>query len=350
MGTYFIMSIYGVFMSRWEIRTISPDEIRSLICDELGFPDYQVEHLYRYLYVNGVGDFDEMRYLPKSVREELNERYYITPPEVGNRLISEDDETTKYLIRYEDGAGVEMVYLPHRDWNSLCISTQVGCRRGCRFCATGMMGFKRDLYWGEIVDQVRLASDLMGDIRNLVLMGMGEPLDNYDEVVRAIRFLLDVYGFGRKRVTLSTIGDEDGLSRLREEGLGIRLALSLNSYDEDKRRELMPGTEGSIKKKLELLARYGEMNDDMETIEYVLLGGVNDSVEDAKGFLELIKEYRFKVNLIRYNSIGNTEYISPEEEDVINFLNIMREYDSPVMLRDSKGYDINASCGQLAVE
>jgi len=241
-----------------------------------------------------------------------------------------------------------MVFLSQRDWNSLCISTQVGCKRGCLFCATGLMGFYRDLYWGEILDQVRLARSEGDEFRNIVIMGMGEPLDNYDEVMIAVRYLMDVYGFGRKRITLSTIGVIEGLNRLKDEGPGIRLALSLNATTMEMRREIMPASFDDIEQLLKLFAEYGAEYDDMVTIEYVLIDGMNDSEEDARELLQLLRGYRFKVNIIRYNKSEGIEYNNPPEERVMRFVEVMREYDAPVMLRDSKGNDIKGACGQLA--
>ncbi len=263
------------------------------------------------------------------------------------------DGTRKWLLEMEDGLRIETVLIPEEDHWTQCISTQVGCAMGCTFCRTARMGFKRSLSTWEILEQVSLARRTFreGRIRNVVLMGMGEPLANYESVVRALRLMLLPEGLSlsRRRITLSTCGLIPEMKRLVEEGLGIKLAVSLNAPTDEIRNRLMPiNRRYPLKALLSACRGLGLPNRERITFEYVLFGGLNDAPIHARMLASLLRGIRCKVNLIPYNPFPGSTHQRPQEGDVLRFQRILISFNYTATIRWSRGTDILAACGQLA--
>lgn len=261
-------------------------------------------------------------------------------------------ETRKFVINLKDGLAVESVIIPMKFGWSLCVSSQVGCRMGCRFCQTGRMGLKRHLRSEEIVAQLFVARHILGyEIRNIVFMGMGEPMDNFDAVMRAVRVMTDQSGFalGKRHITISTVGRIDGIRRLMEEGdPGINLAVSINAPNDDVRKKIMPLTRKYNMAALkDVLIEYCSRLRRSILIEYVLMGGMTDSLEAADELAEYLRGLPVKVNLIPYNAQEPDPYDPPRAESVEAFAERMRLHGYSTLLRKTKGDKIMAACGQL---
>ena len=323
-------------------------------CESRGLPAYRGRQIRQWLFKKGASSFDDMTSLPKAVREELAPLAGVDRLEREKTQTSRDG-TEKSLFRLPDGHRVESVLIPERDHFTLCISSQAGCAMGCRFCVTGRGGLKRDLSAGEIVDQVVQVRRSMADperLTNIVLMGMGEPLANYDAVVRAIRNLTsdDALNFSHRRVTLSTSGLVPAMERLGRD-VSVNLAVSLNAADDDTRSFLMPVNRSYPLNRLMAACRdFPLPNRRMITFEYILIRDVNDRDEDARNLARLLRGLRAKINLIPLNphpSLG----LSPSPPDRIQaFQEILVQGHYTAIVRKSKGRDISAACGQLSGE
>jgi 23S rRNA (adenine2503-C2)-methyltransferase len=324
---------------------------------ELGEKPFRAKQLMRWMHHFGVIDFGQMTDVAKTLREKLAQVAVIQPPEVKLEQISEDG-TRKWLIDVGAGNGVETVFIPEADRGTLCVSSQVGCALECTFCSTGRQGFNRNLSVSEIIGQVWQANKAMGRdpkgeriISNVVMMGMGEPLANFDNVVTALNIMLDdsAYGLSRRRVTVSTSGLVPAMDRLRDE-CPVALAVSLHAPNDDLRDVIVP-----INKKYplaELMAacqRYLEKAPrDFITFEYVMLDGVNDTVEHAKQLLELVRDVPCKFNLIPFNPFPNSGYETSKIDNIRRFRDILMQAGCVVTTRKTRGEDIDAACGQLA--
>ena len=325
---------------------------------EMGEAPYRADQVMNWIYRRGVDDFGAMSNLGKDLRARLVEHFVIRPPELVTEQTSVDG-TRKWVLKAGEGQAIETVFIPEDDRGTLCISSQVGCAMDCSFCSTGAQGFSRNLSTAEIVAQVWFASKTLGGdfqnervISNVVFMGMGEPLANYDAVLPALRILLDDHGFGlsKRRVTVSTSGLVPFMDRLRQE-VDCALAVSLHAPNDALRNELVP-----INRKYplaELMAackRYTEGKDRKAHIvyEYVMLDGVNDQPEHARQLARLLAGLPAKVNLIPFNPFPRTQYRRSPAERIRAFADILKGKDILCTTRKTRGDDIDAACGQLA--
>lgn len=319
-----------------------------------GEKSYRARQISKWVFERGVSDFALMTDLGKELRERLSAISRITVlRHTGSQ--SSSDGTVKFLYGLDDGLAVESVWIPDGKRRTLCVSTQAGCKLNCAFCLTGKNGFRRNLRAAEIVDQViqSRAAAPDGRVTNVVLMGMGEPLDNYDNTLRALRVMTepDYHLIGARKITLSTAGVAPGIRRLGEDFPGVKLAVSLNSCDDAVRSRIMP-----INKKYPLaelrkaLAAFPLPKGKRITLEYVLLSGVNDSAEDAQNLASFARGLKTKINLIPFNQCAELPYESPPRKTVENFQKLLTDSGFSVFIRASRGGDILAACGQLAGE
>ena len=317
---------------------------------ELGEKRYKARQLASWIYARGANDFSEMTELSKDLREKLSRIATINGVELVKRQVSQRDLSEKFLFELSDGEKVETVLMWEADRVTACLSTQVGCPLGCTFCATGQMGCKRNLTAGEIVDQIIALRD--NRVNHVVLMGMGEPLLNYDEVLKAIKIMNNEMGlsFAAKRITVSTAGIPAMIEKLADENLKLKLAISLNAPTDAKRTKLMPiNKKHPIKEVLGAVKAFGKKTKRGVTFEYVLIRDVNDSEKDALALSKLVKGIRCKINLIPYNPIDGLPYDRPSEERILAFRDYLYPRAPAVTLRRSKGEDILGACGQLRV-
>ena len=336
---------------RVSLKDLSLKEMEAFIVS-LGEKPFRAIQVARWVYGKGVRAFGEMTNLSRGFRKRLEETARITHLEPAE-VHSSEDGTKKYRFILADGEAVESVLLPERDHFTLCISSQVGCALGCRFCLTGKRGWVRNLKPSEILDQVisvRAGLSSEQKLTNLVLMGMGEPLLNFSPVLQTLEILRSPLGlqFSNRRITLSTAGILPEMTDLLSRRNFVKLALSLNASSDEQRSQLMP-----VNRKYplnDLLAACRKIplpNRERITFEYVLIGGVNDSAADAQRLTQLLKGIRAKVNLIAYNEHPGSPFRKPAEETVQKFREILLAKGFTAMLRQSKGSDILAACGQL---
>jgi 23S rRNA (adenine2503-C2)-methyltransferase len=316
---------------------------------------FHAGQIYRWVFRRGVTDFDQMTDLSRVLRDRLRGALTISTPEIVERRQSMDG-TVKLVLALADGKRIESVFIPDTPAMTFCVSTQVGCAMACAFCLTGRMGLVRDLTAGEIAGQVRvLARDLQLLDRpfNIVLMGMGEPLHNYDETMKALRMLGDEHGLAvsPRRVTLSTVGLVPGIERLAEEPYMPNLAISLHGTTEAQRDLLVPANRKyGIAEVIDACRRFPLKRRNRITFEYVLLSGVNDSDEDAHRLVRLLAGLRAKVNLIPLNEAAGIPFARPSDARVDRFAQILADRHLTALVRKSRGRDIRAACGQLIVE
>lgn len=323
------------------------------LAETLGGRRFHGTQLFRWIHKRGVADFDAMTDLPASLRAALAEGYRVSEPAVIRKDVS-NDGTTKLLFRLEDGKQIESVFIPDTPAQTFCVSTQVGCAMGCAFCLTGKMGLVRHLSAGEIAGQVRLLAQTLELANfNIVLMGMGEPLHNYDATMKALRILNEGEGLGvgPRRVTLSTVGLVPMIDRLATEPLMPNLAISLHASTEAQRAALVPPAKKySVEDILAACRRFPLSRRARITFEYVLLAGVNDAVEDARRLARLLSGIQAKVNLIPLNAAPGIPFERPSDQRIDAFARTLAERDIDVSVRKSRGRDIRAACGQLIVE
>ena len=320
-----------------------------------GHQAYHARQLYRWIYRRGVTDFSRMTDLSRTLREQLPAEFTLSTPKV----VSDDrsaDGTRKFLLELADRRRIEAVFIPDTPAMTFCISTQVGCAMACDFCLTGKMGLVRHLTAGEIAGQVRVlaaATNLLDHPFNIVLMGMGEPLHNYDATMKALRMLHSEHGLAvsPRRVTLSTVGIVPGLERLSREPLMPNLAISLHATTEEQRTRLVPpNRKYPLADILAACRRFPLKRRSRITFEYVLLDGVNDTPEDARRLVRLLSGIKAKVNLIPLNPAPGIPYERPSDARVDRFAEILADRHITVSVRKSRGRDIRAACGQLIVE
>lgn len=338
-------------------------ELTAWMQNELGEPKFRAVQVWQWIWQKMARDFADMSDVSKTCRARLAAAARISWPEVAG-LEESRDGTTKFLLRLEDGALVETVLIPSdsregvRRWTQ-CLSSQVGCAMGCTFCATGRMGFERNMNMGEILGQILVAREHLGDkrpdwpiLRNLVFMGMGEPLLNLTEVMRALRSLNNDKGlnFSPRRITVSTCGIEKGLAELGESGLAY-LAVSLHAPTQELRARIMPkAARWPLDRLLAALDSYPLKTRERITFEYLLLGGINDGPEQARELARLIHGMgrgKGKLNLIVYNPADGAPYAAPDEARILAFEQYLWKRQITAIIRKSKGQDIKAACGQL---
>jgi len=337
-----------------DIREASPVEISSFIAAS-GEKAFRANQLYEWLWVKGARSFDEMSSLPKTFRDTLQEHFEFRSLQTEIEQQSRD-KTVKSAFRLSDGHLVEGVLIPSPDRVTACISTQVGCAMNCGFCATGAMGFTRNLSAGEIFDQFsilnRRSIDFFGiPLSNLVVMGMGEPFLNFDNLMAAMGHICDPKGinFSPTRITVSTIGIAEGIRAFADAGTKINLSISLHTANENLRTDMMPASKKHNMSRLRDAIRYYHSKTGMRiTYEYILFGGLNDSPEHAQALAEFCKISPCKINIIEYNSTGNKRFTFSPVENRDAFVAFLETKNLIVNIRRSKGRDIDAACGQLA--
>lgn len=340
------------------LKQLSENELAEYM-KRLGQKPYRTKQLIEWIYRKLALSFDEMTDFPKDLREELDRLAYLSKLNI--KLIQDSkDGTQKFLFELEDGESIESVLIPNTKGTAtftLCISSQAGCAVGCQFCMTGKLGLKRNLKAHEIVDQVMAvkrhieskATDAVPSITNIVFMGMGEPLNNLSEVSSALLTLTDLMGFSRRRITVSTAGIIPGIQKLAGIKPVVNLAISLNATTDEIRSRIMPINKKYPLKELIKACRDFQLPPNRSiTFEYVLLDGINDSADDAKRLIKLLKGIRAKVNLIPYNPNCDAHKMkSPVEDRVLEFQAILRKSGVTAFIRKSMGADIAAACGQL---
>ena len=344
-------------LARIDLIGLSREELSQAL-SALDLPDFRAKQVWHWIYHRGAISFEEMTTLAKPLRRDLVERFSIGRAGIAQAQIS-DDGTRKWLLDFSDGKQAETVFIPERDRGALCISSQVGCTLSCSFCHTGTQRMVRNLTAGEIVGQMMTARDETGEwpaaqenrlLSNIVMMGMGEPLYNYDNVVKALRIITDEdgMGFSKRRITLSTAGVVPRIADVGRD-LGVRLAISLHAVSDEIRDILVPlNKKYPIGELLDACRAYpGSRNSRRITFEYVMLKGINDSPADARQLVRLIKGIPAKVNLIPFNAWPGVEYECSTDETIAAFAEIINRagYTSPV--RQPRGRDIMAACGQL---
>jgi 23S rRNA (adenine2503-C2)-methyltransferase len=329
-------------------------------------PSFRAKQIYGWLYHNYATDFDEMKNIPKALKEELSKKYVVNPLKIANKEVSSDG-TIKYLLQMQDGKTMEAVWLKMKDEQkdedgqitqeakyTICVSTQVGCKVGCAFCLTTKGGFTRDLSAGEIVAQVvTLKKDNKHKHNrkiNIVYMGMGEPLDNLENLSKAIEIFKENNGLAisAKRQTVSTSGLSNKIDRLGEMDLGVHIAISLHAVDDELRSELIPMNKAhNIQSIIDAVKRFPIDTRKRVMFEYLVIKGKNDDLISAKKLVKLLSGIKAKVNLIYFNPYPGTTYERPSKDDMIAFADYLIKHGLLCTIRDSKGMDISAACGQL---
>ncbi|HSL20748.1 MAG TPA: 23S rRNA (adenine(2503)-C(2))-methyltransferase RlmN [Vicinamibacterales bacterium] len=341
-------------MTRMDLAELELNELEQAL-QALGRPAFHARQLYRWIHRRGVSDFARMTDLSLALREELAQRFYVSAPAVMRKDVSTDG-TTKFLLGLADGKLIESVFIPDTPSNTFCVSTQVGCAMKCAFCLTGKMGLDRNLTAGEIAGQVRVLARELGMLEtpfNIVLMGMGEPLHNYDATMKALRMLHDPHGMSvsPRRITVSTVGVLPALERLATEPLMPNLAISLHATTAQTRDALVPvNRKYKLEQLLDVCRRFPLKRRNRITFEYVMLAGVNDSPQDARRLVGLMHGIRSKINLLPLNEAAGIPYQRPSDERVNEFARVLADAGLTVSVRKSRGRDIRAACGQLITD
>lgn len=337
-------------MEKTDIKSLNLEELTAFLTS-MGEKPFRARQLYEWMHKKLAAGYDEMTNLPASLKNSLKESCSYTAFTIAKEQVSAVDGTRKYLFALGDGNLIESVLMKYKHGNSVCISSQVGCRMGCRFCASTLDGLERNLRPSEMLEQVYRIQKTSGErVSNVVIMGSGEPLDNYDNVIAFIRLLTDERGLNisQRNVTLSTCGIVPGILRLSEEGLAITLALSLHAPDEETRKKLMPiSARYDLKETLNACRTYFLGTGRRLTFEYSLVSGVNDGVAEAKALAGLIKDQQGHVNLIPVNPIKERNYVQSDRESVEAFKNMLEKNGIHVTIRREMGRDIEGACGQL---
>jgi 23S rRNA (adenine2503-C2)-methyltransferase len=337
-------------LEKRDIRDFTRDELEHEL-KKWGQPPYRAAQIFDWLYQKGAFTFAAFSDLPKSLRQKLEDNFYLRSLSLADRT-SSSDGTEKFLFELADGNFIETVLIPAAKRKTLCLSTQVGCKFACVFCASGMGGFRRNLLPSEILGQILyLRNRLNVNLTNFVLMGMGEPLDNYENVVKSIQIMNDPGGLGiaARRITISSAGITPALRRLTTLGLQVNLSISLHSARDEVRSKLMPiNKKYPLEGLLQAGEGYAERSGRMMTLEYILLRGINDSVDDARRLAEVARRLKAKVNLIPYSRICGLGFEASSRDKAELFLRGLVARSVSATLRRSKGADIQAACGQLA--
>ncbi len=330
-----------------DILSLSIEELTTQL-SELGCPKYRAKQVFDWL-VKGCRDFQEMTNLPASLRVELKENFSLAAPEMLSKQVSKEDGTVKLLWGLKDGNSVETVVMRYHYGNTVCISTQVGCRQGCAFCASTIGGLVRSLTAGEMVDEV-LFSEKYADLKisNIVLMGIGEPLDNLDQVLKFLHLISSPEGrnIGLRHITLSTCGLPEKMDLLAREQLPITLTVSLHAPDDETRSKIMPSNRG-VSVLMDACERYYHATGRRISFEYSMISGINDSIEQANLLADYAKRLGAHVNLIPLNYVEERRLLSSNRSDIDRFQSILEKHGVNVTVRRRLGSDIDASCGQL---
>ncbi len=343
--------------ARTPIRSLTLDELRERLA-ALGQPAYRAGQVAQWLYKKRVKSAAAMSDLPAGLREELAAGFAFEEPETV-RVLGSADTTRKFLFRLSDGNLIESVLIPASpalygeasDRRTLCVSTQVGCAYGCKFCASGLDGWSRNLHAGEIVDQILRAEEIGGErVNNLVFMGMGEPLANFANLMKALAILNAPWGvgIGARHITISTSGLAPQIRELADQSMQVRLAISLHGATDEVRSQIMPvNRKYPLATLLEACAYFAERKTQRITFEYILIEGMNDRVEDAAALVRVARKVGAKVNCIPYNTVEGLAWNRPSEERQDEFMAGLERAGTPATIRREKGHDIAAACGQL---
>jgi len=335
-----------------DLRSLYPDELQSALAP-LRLPDYRAKQIFDWMQRRGIGSINEMTNLPKDLRAQLNECFFIASCEIVRKQESKSEAcgARKYLFRLHDEQTIESVVMRYAYGYSVCVSTQVGCKMACAFCASGQHGFTRDLLPGEMLAQIHAAQNDLGQaISHIVLMGMGEPLDNYDSTVKFLRLATHPKGLniGQRKISLSTCGLVPQIDRLAGEHLGVTLSISLHAPDDALRSQLMPVNKAyPIAELLAACGRYAKATGRRISFEYALLRDVNDKTEHARELASRLKGMLCHVNLIPANPVPELGFHRSRPEQVREFQGILEQSGLAVTVRRSLGGDIDAACGQL---
>ena len=333
-----------------DIKSMSLQELE-IIIKEKGEKTFRAKQIYQWIHQKQVSSYEEMSNIPLKLREILEEEYPLMKLNMIQVQESSLDGTRKYLFGLEDGNMVESVWMKYHHGNSVCISSQVGCRMGCRFCASTLDGLERNLKPSEMLEQIYSIIRHTGErVSNLVIMGTGEPMDNYENVVKFLRLLTgeEGYNMSQRNITVSTCGIVEGIRKLAEEKLQITLALSLHATTDEKRRQLMPvAYRYELKEVLKACEYYFEKTGRRVSFEYSLVAGVNDNLNDAKELADLVKGMNCHVNLIPVNSIKERDYRQSEKKQIEDFKNYLNNKGVTATVRREMGRDIDGACGQL---
>lgn len=337
-------------MKKTDIKSMDLEKLTSFVAS-LGEKPFRAKQLYEWMHKKLASDYDEMTNLPKSLKEKLLQSAAFTSLVVVDEKISQIDGTRKYLFSLSDGNIIESVLMKYNHGNSVCISSQVGCRMGCRFCASTLDGLERNLTASEMLDQIYRIQKLTGErVSNVVVMGSGEPMDNYDNLIDFIRLLTDENGLNisQRNITVSTCGIVPGIKKLANEDLQITLALSLHAPNDEVRKTLMPiAKRYSLSEVLPACQEYFEKTGRRLTFEYSLVSGVNDNLKEAKALADLLKGINGHVNLIPVNPIKERDYVQSDRKAILDFKNYLEKNGINVTIRREMGRDINGACGQL---
>jgi 23S rRNA (adenine2503-C2)-methyltransferase len=320
-----------------------------------GEPSFRADQIWHGLYQQAWRELKDFSTLPKSLRKDLGQRYYLGSLSLEKELSSADKTTRKYLYRLRDGTAIETVLMAYPDRRTVCISSQVGCAMGCSFCATGEMGFSRNLTKGEMIEQVLRAENQVQSegksLTNVVLMGMGEPFHNFRAVMDAIGILTDPNGFnmGARRFTISTVGVVPGIKKFTAEQTQVNLALSLHAADDHLRSTLIPvNRKYPLREVMAACDEYLAATNRRITIEWALIEGINDSLEQARKLATLLAEKLYHVNLIQMNPVEHFLGLPSPNEQAVKFRQVLIQSGLPCTIRQRRGIDIQAGCGQLA--
>lgn len=337
-------------MENLDIKSLNLEEL-TVELKNIGLPAFRAKQIYEWLHVKLVTGYEEMTNLSKELRETLKAKYPIIALYEVNSLHSATDGTVKYLFRLKDDRVIESVLMKYHHGNSVCISSQVGCRMGCKFCASTIGGKERDLLPSEMLDQIYRIQALSGErVSNVVVMGTGEPLDNYDYVIRFLRLITDPSGLNisARNITISTCGIPDKIRAFAEEGLPVTLALSLHAPNNEIRKKLMPvAVQYDLPEVMDAFRYYYDKTGRRLTFEYSLVNGVNDEEEHAIELARLVKGINCHINLIPVNPIKERDYKKSDNKKIQNFKFTLEKYRINVTIRREMGADIDAACGQL---
>ncbi len=337
-------------LGRPDLKSMTLEELQGFF-QELGEKPFRARQAYQWLHEKLAGSFDEMSSLSKSLRDVLKEKACLTSLKLAGERISAVDGTRKYLFALEDGNVIESVWMQYHHGNSVCISSQVGCRMGCRFCASTLDGLERNLRASEMLDQIYSIQKLTGErVSNVVVMGSGEPMDNYENVVRFLKLISSEQGLNisQRNLTVSTCGLAPQIRRFAEEGLQVTLALSLHAPNDEVRRTLMPiANRYGLKEVLDACRYYYETTGRRLTFEYSLVQGVNDNLKEARALAGLIGDMHGHVNLIPVNPIKERDFVQSGQKAIQDFKNLLEKSGINVTIRREMGRDIGGACGQL---
>ncbi len=336
-------------MEKIDIKSFTEEQVREYM-KTIGEKSFRGSQVFKWIY-NGIKDFDEMNNIPASLRQKLSQNAYIDNIQIETKLVSKIDQTRKYLFELMDGNIIESVMMKYKHGVSACISTQVGCRMGCSFCASTVDGMTRNLTASEMLDQIIGIQEDTGErVSNVVMMGSGEPLDNFEETVKFLRTVNDKNGLniGYRHITLSTCGIVPKIYDLADMEIPINLAISLHAVDNASRKKIMPiATAYSIEEILDACRYYIEKTNRRVTFEYAIIQGVNDSEKEALALSRLLKGLLSHVNIIPVNKIDENDYERPSKEGVERFSKILSKHGVNATVRREMGSDINGACGQL---